>query len=349
MNTRAIPLLCVLDFESGLRTVSTVKQQQLDRVPDIWAIITDCDRKTMSNFSLLSQFLIIIFAAIACIVVGLDVEKRASRIDQRPEIISDHTPTKLQNDPTNPLNNVQTPKIAPPNPPTEKIETSLPSAAKTIASSADLATYKTTPAFEQYQPKYIQVTIDPSNYGDRYSRDVHGNTLDNLPLVVLHETTNSVMSAINTFRTSHSNDSNQVSYHALIALNGTIIYLVPSDKRAFGAGNSEFESSKGIETVKTNPNLPSSVNNFAYHISLETPLDGRGEPNQKYHSGYTENQYKSLAWLLALSDIPDNRITTHQNVDRSNRRFDPRSFDFERLFQFLHAYRQPAANVSTPN
>ena len=297
----------------------------------------------MSNISLLSQFLIIIFAAIACIVVGLDVEKRASRID--------HTPAKLQNDPTNSLNNVQTPKIARPNPPTEKIEkTGLSSAAKTIASSADSATYKTTPAFEQYQPKYTQVTIHPSNYGDRYIKDVHGNTLDNLPLVVLHETTNSAMSAINTFRTSHSNDSNQVSYHALIALNGTIIYLVPSDKRAFGAGNSEFESPKGIETVKTNPNLPSSVNNFAYHISLETPSDGRGEPNQKYHSGYTESQYKSLAWLLALSDIPDNRITTHKNVDRSNRRFDPRSFDFERLFQFLHAYRQPAiANISTPN
>lgn len=291
----------------------------------------------MSNISLLSQFLIIIFAAIACIVVGLDVEKRASRID--------HTPTKLQNDPTNPLNNVQTPKVAPPKPPTEKIETGLSSSAKAI----DSATYKTTPAFEQYQPKYIQVAIDPSNYGDRYIKDVRGNTLDNLPLVVLHETTNSAMSAINTFRTSHSNDSNQVSYHALIALNGTIIYLVPSDKRAFGAGNSEFESPQGIETVQTNPNLPSSVNNFAYHISLETPLNGRGKPNQKYHSGYTESQYKSLAWLLALSDIPDDRITTHQNVDRSNLRFDPRSFDFERLFQFLHAYRQPAiANISTP-
>ena len=298
----------------------------------------------MSNFYLLSQFLIIIFAAIACIVVGLDVEKRASRID--------HTPAKLQNDPANPLNNVQTPKkVVPSKPPTEKIEQAgLSPAAKTIASSADSATYKTTSAFEQYQPKYTQVAIDPSNYGDRYIKDVHGNTLDNLPLVVLHETTNSAMSAINTFRTSHSNDSNQVSYHALIALNGTIIYLVPSDKRAFGAGNSEFESPQGIETVKTNPNLPSSVNNFAYHISLETPLDGRGEPNQNYHSGYTESQYKSLAWLLALSDIPDNRITTHQNVDRSNRRFDPRSFDFERLFQFLHAYRQPAmANISTPN
>lgn len=295
----------------------------------------------MSNFSLLSQFLIIIFAAIACIAIGLnmDIEKGASKID--------HTPTKLQNERTNPLNNVQTPKVDPPNLPTEKIETDL-SSAKAIASSAS-ATYKTTPAFEQYQPKYSQVTIHPSNYGDRYIKDVHGNTLDNLPLVVLHETTNSAMSAINTFRTSHSNESNQVSYHALIALNGTIVYLVPSDKRAFGAGNSEFESSKGIETVKTNPNLPSSVNNFAYHISLETPSDGRGEPSQRYHSGYTESQYKSLAWLLALSDIPDDRITTHQNVDRSNHRFDPRSFDFERLFQYLHAYRQPAiADISTP-
>ena len=164
--------------------------------------------------------------------------------------------------------------------------------------------------------------------------------MNNAPIAVLHETTNSVKSAINTFRTPHHNDSNQVSYHALIALDGTIIYLVPSDKRAFGAGNSVFVSSSDIETVKTNPNLPSSVNNFAYHISLETPLDRR-RSNQTHHSGYTDNQYKSLAWLLASSDIPDNRITTHQSVDRSGQKIDPRSFNFDKFFKLLHTYRQP--------
>ena len=200
-------------------------------------------------------------------------------------------------------------------------------------------TYQTTATFEQYQPKYSVAQIHPSNYGDRYSVDVYGNPLNNSPLVVLHETTNSAVSAINTFRTNHQHDSHQVSYHALIALDGTIIYLVPSDKRAFGAGNSAFEGDRGLETVKTNPNLASSVNNFAYHISLETPPDGRGKSSQS-HSGYTDSQYKSLAWLLALSNIPDERITTHQAVDRSGSRFDPRSFDFDKFFQILHSYRQ---------
>ena len=149
------------------------------------------------------------------------------------------------------------------------------------------------------------------------------------------------MSAINTFRTPHANDNNQVSYHTLIALDGTIVSLVSPNKRAFGAGNSAFESSSGVETVKTNPNLPSSVNNFAYHVSLETPLDGRGKNYQKYHSGYTDSQYKSLAWLLTQSEIPDDRITTHENVDRSGQRFDPRSFDFQKFLTILHTYRQP--------
>lgn len=208
-------------------------------------------------------------------------------------------------------------------------------------SPAVLAKYQTTADFKQYQPNYSAAAIHPSNYGDRYSVDVHGNRLDNEPIVVLHETTNSALSAINTFRTPHYNDSNQVSYHALIALDGSIIYLVPSDKRAFGAGNSVFEGSQGVETVQTNPDLPSSVNNFAYHISLETPPDGRGNSNQPYHSGYTDSQYKSLAWLLALSSIPDERITTHKAVDLSGSRFDPRSFDFDKFFQILHTYRQP--------
>lgn len=209
-------------------------------------------------------------------------------------------------------------------------------------SPAVVAKYQTTADFKQYQPDYSAAAIHPSNYGDRYNVDVHGNPVNNQPIVVLHETTNSALSAINTFRTPHYNDSNQVSYHALIALDGSIIYLVPSDKRAFGAGNSVFEGSQGLETVQTNPDLPSSVNNFAYHISLETPPDGRGKSNQADHSGYTDSQYKSLAWLLALSNIPDERITTHEAVDRSGHRFDPRSFDFNKFFQILHTYRQPS-------
>lgn len=285
----------------------------------------------MSNSRLISQFLVILISAIISIIIGINAG--SGNLDRR--------------------NSVRELKTSPPNPPAEEAklpekkakQTQLPEKTKVNAVLEDTATtktantYKTTQAFEQYKPKYFQANIDPSNYGDRYTTDVNGNTLNNSPIVVLHETTNSLTSAINTFTTPHYYDSHQVSYHALIALDGTIIYLVPSEKRAFGAGNSVFETPQGSETVKTNPNLPSSVNNFAYHISLETPPDGHNQQSQ--HSGYTDSQYKSLAWLLALSSIPDDRITTHQNVDRSGNRSDPRSFNFDKFFQILHAYRQP--------
>ena len=209
---------------------------------------------------------------------------------------------------------------------------------QTKAASSQTVVYQTTQAFTEYKPKYFAAIAHPSNYGDRFRTDVDGNILNNQALAVLHETTNSARSAINTFRTPHSVSSSQVSYHALITLDGSIVYLVPSNKRAFGAGNSVFKSASGNETVQTNPNLAPSVNNFAYHISLETPKDGHN--NASSHSGYTENQYKSLAWLIALSNIPDDRITTHKAVDLSGHRFDPRSFSFEYFFEILHSYRQ---------
>ena len=215
---------------------------------------------------------------------------------------------------------------------------------ETLTLSKATNKYIRTPAFTQYKPKYGAVEIHPSNYGDRYRVDVDGNAVTNQTLIVLHETTNSAVSAINTFRTYHPNDNNQVSYHVLIALDGTVIYLVPSEKRAFGAGNSAFKSANGVEAVQTNPNLSPSVNNFAYHVSLETPVDGRGKANQSSHSGYTEAQYKSLAWLIALSEIPEERITTHRDVDLSGRRFDPRSFERDKLLTTLRSYRQPTVN-----
>ena len=283
----------------------------------------------MLNSRLISQFIIILISAIISIVIGINA--RSSNLTR-----SDNAPPP-QVIPSIPLEQTESPE-----PESEVAELPAKTEAKAVlgdTTTTNTNTYKTTQAFEQYKPKYFQAKIDSSNYGDRYSTDVNGNILNNSPIVVLHETTNSLTSAINTFTTPHYHDSHQVSYHTLIALDGTIIYLVPSEKRAFGAGNSVFTSPKGLETVKTNPNLPSSVNNFAYHISLETPLDGHNQQSQ--HSGYTDSQYKSLAWLLALSSIPDDRITTHEAVDRSGHRFDPRSFDFDKFFQILHTYRQP--------
>ncbi|WGV24823.1 peptidoglycan recognition protein family protein [Halotia branconii] len=199
--------------------------------------------------------------------------------------------------------------------------------------------YKTTQAFVQYRPRYEIASVNPSNYGERYAKDVNGVTLNNQPIVVLHETGYSASSAVNFFQIPHEDENVQASYHALIKLDGTVVYLVPPDKRAFGAANSVFDGIEGAETVKTNPDLPSSVNNFAYHVSLETPLDGRGE-NQQIHSGYTEAQYYSLAWLIAQSQVPSDRITTHKAVDRSGQKVDPISFDFDKFLTLLDTFRQ---------
>jgi N-acetyl-anhydromuramyl-L-alanine amidase AmpD len=188
----------------------------------------------------------------------------------------------------------------------------------------------------QAVPRQVTTLADPTNYGDRYLTDINGQVVRNDFIVVLHETVGSAQSAINLFRTPHPRDEDQVSYHTLIGRDGTIYYIVPPEKRAFGAGNSVFDGPNGPETVRTNPNFPPSVNNFAYHVSLETPGDGFN--NRRSHSGYTQAQYDSLAWLLAQTTIPDSRITTHQSVDRSGSRMDPRSFDRGRLLTLLQGY-----------
>jgi N-acetyl-anhydromuramyl-L-alanine amidase AmpD len=204
----------------------------------------------------------------------------------------------------------------------------------------------------QFVPRQEVIQVDSSNYDQRMATDIHGNPVDNDFIAVLHETVGSAGSAINTFRRSHANDNDQVSYHALVQRNGTISYLVPPEMRAFGAGNSVFAGANGNETVRLDAVLPPSVNNFAYHASLESPSDGRG--NSRTHSGYTDAQYQSLAWLIAQTDIPEERITTHQSVDRSGSRRDPRSFDFDRFFTSLRTFRQaqiapsPSASPVSP-
>ncbi len=175
-----------------------------------------------------------------------------------------------------------------------------------------------------------RIPIDPSNYGARHRRDAFGNPLDPTPrLVVLHETVFSMESAINTFRTPHPRDEDQVSYHAVIGLDGRVVKLVDPSMRAFGAGNSAFRGAWAV----TNPKVRGSVNNFALHVSLETPFDG--EHAGPAHSGYTAAQYDALAALLAVwmerFPIQADQITTHRAVDLWGERADPRSFDWEAL------------------
>ena len=214
----------------------------------------------------------------------------------------------------------------------------VPTAISDASSSLDFVTPEAVIAQSApgYQPRQVIQLADPSNYGDRYSTDAYGQPVSNQFIAVLHETVGSAQSALNLFQTYHPNDNDQVSYHTLVGRDGTIYYIVPPEKRAYGAGNSVFNGPNGPETVTTNPAFPSSVNNFAYHVSLETPSDGRG--NGPNHSGYTQAQYESLAWLLAQSRIPDSRITTHKLVDRSGSRQDPRSFNFNQFFTLLRRY-----------
>jgi hypothetical protein len=195
------------------------------------------------------------------------------------------------------------------------------------------------PTSSGYTPRQQSAPADPTNYGDRYARDIYGRPVTNAPLIVLHETVGTADSAINTFQTPHLNEDDQTSYHTLIRRDGTLVYIVPPEKRAFGAGNSAFNGSNGLEAVKTHRLFPPSVNNFSYHISLETPLDG--ENDSASHSGYTDAQYQSLAWLVARTSVPNDRITTHRLVDRSGTRIDPRSFNGEKFAVALQNYPRP--------
>ncbi|NJK30836.1 MAG: N-acetylmuramoyl-L-alanine amidase [Acaryochloris sp. RU_4_1] len=193
-----------------------------------------------------------------------------------------------------------------------------------------------------YQPIQIWRPAHPTNFGKRYSKDINGRPVDNALIIVLHETVVSAAGTVRVFQTPHYNEADQASYHALITRNGTIVHLVSEHNRAFGAGNSVFVGANGPETVKTHRLYPSSVNNFAYHISLETPIDGNDNGN--YHSGYTQSQYQSLAWLIAQKQIPYSRITTHKNVDRSGTRKDPRSFNQRTFNSLLRRYSQMDAS-----
>ena len=189
---------------------------------------------------------------------------------------------------------------------------------------------------ERLSTERNNVVIDSSNYGKRYRWDLYGRRVDPTPsVVILHETTDSYQSALYTFKDYHRKDEDQVSYHTLITLDGRIIDVVDPLNRAYGAGNSAFLG----EWVVTNPRFKGSVNNFALHVSLETPWDGRN--GYLNHSGYSDKQYDSLALVLAdwmdRFNIPPENITTHQHVDLAGERSDPRSFDWSNLQRRLAA------------
>lgn len=183
---------------------------------------------------------------------------------------------------------------------------------------------------QQLSQRTERLRIAPSNYGPRLTRDAYGQAIPHRPqLVVLHETVYGLTSAINTFITHHPDDNDQVSYHMLIGEKGRIVQVLDPDRRAFGAGYSAFRGQWAV----TNPAMAGSVNNFALHLSLETPIDG--ENDAPSHSGYTSAQYDAMAVVLAdwmrRYGIPAENITTHRHVDLGLERADPRSFSWQAL------------------
>ena len=188
-------------------------------------------------------------------------------------------------------------------------------------------------------PPELARPADPSNFGQRQARDAFGRDVPNRPqLIVLHETVISAVDTVRYFATPHPRDDDQASYHQLIDRAGQRLRIVPDEGRAFGAGMAAF----GDFTVRIRPASVGSLNNVALHLSLETPPDGRGDGDA--HSGYTSEQYRVAAgqvllWPAAWG-IPMSRVTTHQAVDRSHSRRDPRSFRWD---SFDTAWREAAS------
>lgn len=142
------------------------------------------------------------------------------------------------------------------------------------------------------------------------------------PLLVIHETgvpledCLAAMGAPNTL----------VSYHVVVATDGTVYYCVLASDKAYGAASSSFDGES----------MDGSVDDFSYHVALESPLITQP------HAGYSDAQYRGLAYVIAQTGIPDARITTHGYVDTSNQYGDPSNLDMGRLFRELHKFSRVA-------
>jgi N-acetyl-anhydromuramyl-L-alanine amidase AmpD len=192
-------------------------------------------------------------------------------------------------------------------------------------------------AFSKYTPPSLKAQISTNNYSQRSDLNKDNKEDKHELLVVLHETVISADKALKLFQDPRA----EVSYHIVIKRDGTIVELVDPSAKAFGAGNSSFKK----ETFVANSNNPGSVNNFSYHISLESidqpPIASNSsrEDLQAYADRiYTNNQYESLAYAISKTGVNKSRIVTHREIDNSGTREDPRGFDMDRLTKLLNKY-----------
>lgn len=149
-------------------------------------------------------------------------------------------------------------------------------------------------------------------------------------IVVIHETLITAEDSIKL----HGDPNYYASYHALVHRSGDITYLTPSDCKAYAAATSVF-----IDTFGEQQEIEGSVDDFAYHITLETPPDGVKDPTKEYHIGYTKEQYKSLAWLCASTGVAFNRIITHGKVSIPTT-LEPRCFNEDYFFNEYEIMRK---------
>jgi hypothetical protein len=135
--------------------------------------------------------------------------------------------------------------------------------------------------------------------------------------IVLHSTATATgQEAVNTFL----DPASQRSSHFIVDRNGSVIEIVPPDKRAWHAGKSALG---GV------PDL----NNFSVGIEMVDRNDGQP---------YSNAQYAALASLIrqlrTRYDIPDARVVSHAAVALPlGRKSDPVGFDFPRLYAALRA------------
>ncbi|WP_295533863.1 N-acetylmuramoyl-L-alanine amidase, partial [Synechococcus sp. UW140] len=113
---------------------------------------------------------------------------------------------------------------------------------------------------------------DKTNYGFRRPKDLAGGMIPNQPsLIVLHETVLPLDPTLKLFSTPHSNDTQQVSYHLVLARDGSLYRIVADKFRAYGAGWSAWGDSTIRHRGSKIPAAAGSINNVALHISLVSP------------------------------------------------------------------------------
>jgi N-acetyl-anhydromuramyl-L-alanine amidase AmpD len=190
-------------------------------------------------------------------------------------------------------------------------------------------------------------------------------------LFVIHETAESLERT----RAKVRSPRYEASFHVLLDRDGTIIRYVPAHRVAYTAGRSRFnpavaQKSRGNpdfkpwsvlyhagydEAVPTLTTGGPSVNDFAFQVELVSPEDGywcrqSGDPmecnpnpagRKETHSGYTDAQYRSLAWLAVQTGVEPERITTHKEVELNARdpHRDPRSFDWNLFWGYYDGWR----------